>query len=60
LYHEFDYVKRVLSILETVEFRWTIAEVLEQDEKWAHDIFELKSVGGIIYENSRAEALDNG
>ena len=50
----------MLSILEAVEFQWTVSEVLEQDEMWIKDILELKSIGGIIRENSRKEAMDNG
>jgi len=53
-------VKRVLTILEAVEFKWTINQVLEQDEKWAHDIFLLKGIGDSIYSKERDEALEDG
>jgi len=53
-------VKYVLSILEAVEFKWTVSEVLEQDETWTKDILEMKSIGAIIRENSRKKAMKDG
>jgi hypothetical protein len=38
-------VKRVLSVLEAVEFRWSIPQVLETPEAWLDDILTMKGTG---------------
>ena len=48
----------MLSILEVVEFKWTISQVLEQDETWMDDILELKSIGEGIHASTRKKVID--
>lgn len=45
LNHPLDDVTRILSILEAVDWRWSIAEILDQDEAWLDDILAMKTVG---------------
>ena len=45
LNHSPEAVKRVLSVLEAVEYRWTISDVLAQDEAWLDDLMLMRGVG---------------
>ena len=45
LNHPLEAVKRVLSVLEAVEFKWTVRQVLETDETWLDDILTAKGYG---------------
>ena len=45
LHHPVEAVRKVLAVLEAVDFKWTIEEVLDQDEAWVDDILALKSTG---------------
>lgn len=45
LNHPMEAVKRVVSVLEAVEYRWTIADVLAQDEAWLDDILTMRGTG---------------
>ena len=47
----------MLAILEAVEFRWTINEVLAQPESWSDDIFAMKSMGEGVTNKGRREAM---
>jgi hypothetical protein len=38
-------VRRVLSVLEAIEFKWTIQQVLDTPEDWLDDILTMKSTG---------------
>ena len=49
LEHSVEEVTRILSVLEAVEFKWTIQQVLEQDEAWLDDILTMKAIGSIIH-----------
>jgi hypothetical protein len=43
--NEPDISPHVLAVLEAVEFRWTILDVLEQPQAILDDVLMLKSVG---------------
>jgi hypothetical protein len=45
LVHSVEEVKRVLSVLEAVEFRWTIQQVLDTPESWLDDVLTMKATG---------------
>jgi hypothetical protein len=45
LNHPLESVKRVLSVLEAVEFKWTIQQVLDTPEDWLDDILTAKGYG---------------
>jgi hypothetical protein len=40
-----EVVAKVLAVLEVTDFKWTINDILAQDESWTEDILEMKSVG---------------
>jgi len=45
LFHPLEAVKRMLSILEAVEFKWTVQDVLAAPEEWIDDILTAKGYG---------------
>jgi hypothetical protein len=45
LNHSVEAVTRVLSVLEAVEFKWTVSQVLDTDEAWLDDILTMKGTG---------------
>jgi hypothetical protein len=45
LNHPLEAVKRMLSILEAVEFKWTVQDVLATPEEWIDDILTAKGYG---------------
>lgn len=38
-------MKRVLAVLEAVEYKWTIQQVLDSEETWLDDILIMKATG---------------
>jgi hypothetical protein len=55
LNHPLEAVQRVLSVLEAVEFKWTIQQVLDSPEDWLDDILTMKGAGE-RYKRIRGEA----
>ena len=55
LNHPLEAVRRVLSVLEAVEFKWTIQQVLDSPEDWLDDILTMKGAGE-RYKRSRGES----
>jgi hypothetical protein len=45
--------KRILTILEMTEFRWTILDVMEQPEQELEAVFALKALGEKVRAQSR-------
>ena len=45
LNHPVEAVERVLSILESWEWKISIEQALDMDESWVDDVLEMKSVG---------------
>jgi hypothetical protein len=57
----FQIAQRVLEILEMVEFRWTINEVLEQPQALLDDVIALRMIGNKIKTQRQAQqAKENG
>ena len=52
LNHPVEAVTRVLEVLEAVEFKWTVKQVLETEDSWIDDILQMKSIGFKIERNS--------
>ena len=45
LNHDAELVKRLLVILEAVEWRWTLSDILAQPEGLLADVISLKALG---------------
>lgn len=57
----FQSARRVLEILEMVEFRWTIAEILEQPQVLLEDVMALRMIGNKVKTQRTAQqAKENG